>query len=231
MIWLAYGTRFAPRCCGRTGLKFTNSPCPNATPQNEPLPPAPRRGLAHRNPRAARSFDGQRGLDENLPPLDIRQPDIPRNMTFNLRRPGCPRASTGGFGQSALRLGQSAFSGREILRAISEVTTDLRTYCANGGITALVLSQFNRATTSEFRVRPRVSGLWGGAVIEQSSDLVILLGHHAYERDEARAEARSWLLVEKNRHGPCGDIPIHYSYKTLIQRQGLANELSAWPNP
>ena len=128
---------------------------------------------------------------------------------------------------------QLASTGSEdnIMRAISEVTTDLRTYCANNGITALVLSQFNRTTSSEYRIRPRVSGLWGGAIIEQSSDLVILLGHHAYERDEARAEARTWLLVEKNRHGPCGDIPIHYSYKTLIQRQGLADELSAWPDP
>ena len=128
---------------------------------------------------------------------------------------------------------QLASTGNDenIMKAISEVTTDLRTYCANNGITALVLSQFNRSTTSEFKVRPRVSGLWGGAIIEQSSDLVILLGHHAYERDDVQGVAKTWLCVEKNRHGPCGDIPVEYNFRTLSQRQALPDELATWPDP
>ena len=128
---------------------------------------------------------------------------------------------------------QLASTGNEdnIMRAITEVTTDLRVYAANRGVTALVLSQFNRQTTSEFRVRPRVSGLWGGAIIEQSSDVVLLLGHHAFERDEKSGLARTWLLVEKNRHGTVGDVPILYNFKDLTQRQALPDELADWPDP
>ena len=117
------------------------------------------------------------------------------------------------------------------MRAISEVTTDLRTYAANNGIVALVLSQFNRQTSSEFRVRPRMTGLWGGAYIEQSSDVVMLLSHHAFERDDANQCSRTYIQVEKNRHGMVGDIPVFNSYRDLSQRQGLPDEISEWPEP
>ena len=116
-----------------------------------------------------------------------------------------------------------------IMRAISEVTTDLRTYAANNGIVVLVLSQFNRTTSAEFRTRPRMTGLWGGAIIEQSSDVVMLLAHHAYERDGDKA--RTYIQVEKNRHGEVGDIPILNSYRDLSQRQAMPDELDEWPEP
>ena len=123
----------------------------------------------------------------------------------------------------------SVGSEQDIMKAISEVTTDLRTYCANNGVVGLVLSQFNRTTSAEFRTRPRMTGLWGGAIIEQSSDVVLLLSHHAYERDGDCA--RTYIQVEKNRHGGVGDIPIFNSYRDLTQRQGLPDELEEWPKP
>ena len=123
----------------------------------------------------------------------------------------------------------SVGSEQDIMRAISEVTTDLRTYAANEGVIAMVLSQFNRTTSAEFRIRPRMTGLWGGAIIEQSSDVVMLLAHHAFERDGDCS--RTYIQVEKNRHGGVGDIPILNSYRDLTQRQGLPDELSEWPKP
>ena len=94
---------------------------------------------------------------------------------------------------------------------------------------ALVLSQFNRTTSAEFRTRPRMTGLWGGAIIEQSSAVVMLLAHHAYERDGDKA--RTYIQVEKNRHGEVGDIPILNSYRDLSQRQAMPDELDEWPAP
>tara|TARA_R110000824_G_scaffold301456_2_gene489404 strand:+ start:1271 stop:2143 length:873 start_codon:yes stop_codon:yes gene_type:complete len=119
----------------------------------------------------------------------------------------------------------------DIMKGISEITTDLRSYAANNSIVCVVLSQFNRQTSSEFRVRPRMTGLWGGAIIEQSSDVVLLLAHHAFDRDDAKQCSRTYIQVEKNRHGQVGDIPILNSYKNLTQRQGLPDELHQWPDP
>ena len=117
----------------------------------------------------------------------------------------------------------------DIMKGISEITTDLRAYAANNGIVCVVLSQFNRQTSSEFRVRPRMTGLWGGAIIEQSSDVVLLLSHHAFERDGQCS--RTFIQCEKNRHGQVGDIPVYNSYRDLTQREGLPDELGAWPEP
>ena len=125
----------------------------------------------------------------------------------------------------------SVGSEQDIMKAISEVTTDLRTYCANEGVVALVLSQFNRTTSSEFRVRPRMTGLWGGAIIEQSSDVVLLLAHHAFDRDDNNKCSRTYIQVEKNRHGVVGDVPVLNSYRALTQRQGMPDELDGWPDP
>jgi len=119
---------------------------------------------------------------------------------------------------------------QDIFKAMSELTTDLRAYAVQNNLVVLVLSQFNRETANN-RLRPRMSGLWGGSIIEQVSDMVLLLGHHAYERDDENKCARTWLLVEKNRHGPCGDIPLFQSYVSLAQREGMEDELSDWPKP
>jgi replicative DNA helicase len=117
----------------------------------------------------------------------------------------------------------------DIMSGISQITTDLRAYASNNGIVTLVLSQFNRTTSAEFRTRPRMTGLWGGAIIEQSSDVVMLLSHHAFERDGDCS--RTFIQVEKNRHGMVGDIPVLNSYRDLSQRQGLPDELDEWPEP
>jgi replicative DNA helicase len=124
-------------------------------------------------------------------------------------------------------------SGNEqnIYKAMAELMTDLRSYAVQRQICILVLSQFNRETASQYKLRPRMSGLWGGSIIEQVCDMILLLGHHAYERDNENKCARTWLLVEKNRHGSCVDIPLFQSYKDLSQREGLEDELSDWPKP
>ena len=114
-----------------------------------------------------------------------------------------------------------------IMRAITSITTDLRTWAANNACVMVALSQFNRATSAEYRLRPRCQGLWGGMILEASSDLVLLLDHSRYERNDHIA--RTWLIVDKNRHGPVGDVPVLWDYKNLRMREGLEDELDAWP--
>tara|TARA_R100000808_G_scaffold5443_3_gene16602 strand:+ start:637 stop:1518 length:882 start_codon:yes stop_codon:yes gene_type:complete len=128
---------------------------------------------------------------------------------------------------------QLASTGTEadIMRGISAITTDLRAYTVQNDIVCVCLSQFNRETASNFSLRPRAAGLWGGAIIEQSADVIVALSHHAYERDPDSKGARLWALVLKNRHGSVGDIPIYQNFRNLQQREGLEDEISEWPKP
>ena len=120
----------------------------------------------------------------------------------------------------------------DIMRGISQMTTDLRQYTVESNIVTICLSQFNRETSgANFKVRPRASGLYGGAYIEQCADVIVALSHHAYERDTEGNGARLWACVLKNRHGGVGDIPIYQSYRDLSQREALEDEVSEWPEP
>ena len=114
-----------------------------------------------------------------------------------------------------------------IIKAITEITTDLRAWAVNSGAVVVVLSQFNRQTSSEYRASPRSQGLWGGMILEASSDVVLLLDHSRYER--ADSIARTWLLVDKNRHGPVGEVPVLWDYRNLTMTEGLPHEENDWP--
>lgn len=117
----------------------------------------------------------------------------------------------------------------QISRAITQITTDLRTWAVNSGCTVVVLSQFNRQTSGEYQARPRSQGLWGGMILEASSDLVLLLDHSRYERETGSNSAKTWMLVDKNRHGPVGEIPVLWDYRTLRMTEALQHEESSWP--
>jgi replicative DNA helicase len=114
-----------------------------------------------------------------------------------------------------------------INRAITTITTDLRNWCANNGATVVALSQFNRTTSADYSQSPRCQGLWGGMILEASSDVVLLLDHSRYKREDHIA--RTWLLVDKNRHGWCGELPVLWNYKTLRMSEGMPDELGDWP--
>ena len=114
-----------------------------------------------------------------------------------------------------------------IYAAISELVTDLRAWALNEGCVLIVLSQFNRETSKNYQDKPVSQSLWGGMMLEASSDLVILIDHSRYEKDGPTA--RTWLLVDKNRHGPRVEIPIMWDYRTLTCREASATEASTWP--
>lgn len=118
----------------------------------------------------------------------------------------------------------------KIYRAITELVTDIRAWAANEGVTIVVLSQFNRNTSAEYRLKPRSQGVWGGMIIEASSDLVLLLDHSRYERSTTNPSiARTWVILDKNRHGPVGEIPIMWDYKTLSMTEGATDRVDDWP--
>ena len=115
----------------------------------------------------------------------------------------------------------------EIYANTQRVVTSLRAWGVQNDATIVCLSQFNRTTSSNYEQSPRMTGLFGGMILEASCDLIVLLDHSRYERDGNTA--RTWLIVAKNRHGPTVDIPIEWDYKTLTAREALPDEEYKWP--
>jgi len=116
---------------------------------------------------------------------------------------------------------------QEIYARTQKIVTELRAWGVQHQSTILCLSQFNRGTSSNYDQSPRMTGLFGGMILEASSDLVLLLDHSRYRRDGN--DAFSYLIVAKNRAGPCIEIPIAWNYRTLSCAEGEPHEEHLWP--
>ncbi len=117
-----------------------------------------------------------------------------------------------------------------IYRQVTEVAGFLRLYAHREKVTVLGLSQYHTNAARD-KKQPTPYDMMGGGTIANNADLVLLLDHSRYHRDEdQRHLARTWLLVAKNRHGPTGPIPILWDYRTLTCREGLDDELREWPS-
>jgi len=114
-----------------------------------------------------------------------------------------------------------------IYRATQKIVTELRAWGVDNQCTIVCLSQFNRSTSSNYDHTPRSQGLFGGMILEASSDLVLLLDHSRYER--TNNVARTWLCVAKNRHGPTLEIPVLWDYRTLSLQEASEHEEGMWP--
>ncbi len=75
----------------------------------------------------------------------------------------------------------------------------------------LALSQLSRAPDKEGR-RPRLSDLRESGAIEQDADLVMFIHREAEEKGLSGGRL---LLVEKNRHGRCGQIEMYFNVEEL----------------
>ena len=111
-------------------------------------------------------------------------------------------------------------------RGIQRVISELRAWAVEAESAVVICSQFNRATSSVMET-PRSSGLFGGHSIESHADVIVLLDHSRYLREENTA--KTWAVVTKNRHGPCLEIPVEWNYRTLRQREADQDEEEMWP--
>lgn len=123
-----------------------------------------------------------------------------------------------------------AGSEDDIYQQVTEVATSLRRFAHENHCTVIGLSQFNRRTSADYSQTPRCQGLHGGMPLEANSDQVVLLDHSRYERDSLNERlARTWVRIDKNRHGGQGDIPVLWDYRTLRVREALPDEEHMWP--
>tara|TARA_R110000824_G_scaffold100098_2_gene237985 strand:- start:12869 stop:13744 length:876 start_codon:yes stop_codon:yes gene_type:complete len=126
-----------------------------------------------------------------------------------------------------------AIGGSEqVTRAVEMVIQDLRAFCVNEGVTGVILSQWNRQTSSDYDTPvPRAQGLWGSMTLEASADCILAIPHARFERSDDHMIARTYIECLKNRHGPSGiSVPIEMDFGTLRVREvDLAEEPFDWP--
>jgi replicative DNA helicase len=105
----------------------------------------------------------------------------------------------------------------QLNEAIGAITSELRAWGVNNKSTIVCLSQFNRVTSTNYDETPRPSGLYGGMLLEASSDVCVLLDHSKYKRKLNYATTE--ISIGKNRHGPTLSIPVEWDYKNLTMRE------------
>ena len=100
---------------------------------------------------------------------------------------------------------------------VANIARRTRLAAKRNGLVVLGVSQItNEAAKRD--TAPTQHDLFGGGSLGQSADQVVLLNHCAYERT-TRDQAVGELLLDKNRHGAQGTIPITYDYRTLTIRE------------
>ena len=94
------------------------------------------------------------------------------------------------------------------------------------GSLVVVASQFNRQSSVP-KARPTIESLDSCPMLSKQAHFGWLLDHT--RREDNEHITRTWLIVDKNRHGRGGDIPIEIDYRTHRIRQALADEEELWP--
>lgn len=97
--------------------------------------------------------------------------------------------------------------------AIEHASNGFRRLVDDLRIVGIALSQFNRETSKAREERPQAQGLMGSSSIENDSHQVVLIDHSRHERNANLAD--TWLILDKNRHGPVLDIPVTWDYRNL----------------
>jgi replicative DNA helicase len=83
----------------------------------------------------------------------------------------------------------------------------------------LALSQLSRAVENRTNNRPQLADLRDSGTIEQDADVVMFVyREEVYLRRSGKiCEAEAGLaevMVEKQRHGPCGSVKLHFDGAT-----------------
>jgi len=110
-------------------------------------------------------------------------------------------------------------NARKKEEAIEATSNGYRRLIDDLRVAGIALSQFNRETSKDREQRPQAQGLMGSSSIENDSHQVVLLDHSRYTRTGNFGD--TWVIIDKNRHGPVLDIPVQWDYRTLRLTQSI----------
>jgi replicative DNA helicase len=100
------------------------------------------------------------------------------------------------------------------VREVGQMVSSLKTLAKSLNIPVVCLAQINRSSEQRANKRPLLSDLRDSGEIEQEADSVLLLYRDAMHNDSADPESAE-ILIEKNRHGPCGSVDARFIHSTM----------------
>jgi replicative DNA helicase len=111
------------------------------------------------------------------------------------------------------------------------ISETLDNFCDEYGVTIVGLSQLNREASRDRDRKPIMQDLLGGTSLESNAQVVIMLDHSRYERDETRHHiGRTWVMLDKNQMGPKNfEVAVEVNHATLEYREALPDEMRDWP--
>ncbi len=117
-----------------------------------------------------------------------------------------------------LQLVKAVHQDRPGHERIEEISGDAKALAKELDLPIMMLAQLNRGPEGRPDGLPKMSDLRGSGAIEQDSDVVILCYREKYyaNGDKEKENSRKGLiLVDKNRNGATGAVPIIYREKIM----------------
>lgn len=103
--------------------------------------------------------------------------------------------------------------GKSLYEKVTETSNRLKQMSITLNVPILCLAQLNREVEGRKNDPPRLSDLRDSGAIEQDADAVLLLHRPVREgQDDAQLAALD-VIVEKNRYGPRGTVPLNWALR------------------
>lgn len=111
------------------------------------------------------------------------------------------------------------------------ISETLDNYCDEHDVTILGLSQLNREASRDRSRSPIMQDLLGGTSLESNAQVVIMLDHARYARDEQHHHlGKTFVMLDKNQMGPKNfDVAVEVNHATLEYREAMDDEMHHWP--
>jgi replicative DNA helicase len=126
------------------------------------------------------------------------------------------------------------------VQEITEITTGLKALAKELAVPIMALSQLSRQVESRDDKRPQLSDLRESGSIEQDADVVMFVyreeyylkkrepregteEHIAWQGEMERAHGRAEAILDKQRHGPTGKVPLAFE-EEITKFSNLADE-------
>lgn len=111
---------------------------------------------------------------------------------------------------------------------VSALSLALKNLARDANVPIVALAQLSRAVEGRSGHRPMLSDLRDSGSLEQDADIVgFLYREELYDR-QTEKKGIAELLIEKNRHGPTGNIPLRFDAATT-RFDSLSNPFGGAP--
>ena len=101
------------------------------------------------------------------------------------------------------------------VREVGQMVQSLKTLAKSLNIPVICLAQLSRQCEQRSDKRPVMADLRDSGEIEQEADSVMFLYRDIVYNDQANPEEAE-ILVEKNRHGPCGKVIARFVQEQML---------------